>query len=141
MVRVRRDDHRARLLPRDRLKRHIDFTRRAGLQHKEPHPDRMGGGLACELLIGRPSTLFGLTISATSASFGTSSRSSSICFGPNSVPNQLTPVRLASGRLRLLTSPAAIGSPPLVNTIGIVEVSALAAKAGGLPPVAAMAAT
>src|SRR5215471_6838343 len=40
---------------------------------------------------------------------------------------KLTPVILPPGRLRLLTRPVAIGSPPLTNTIGMVEVAARAA--------------
>src|SRR5262245_29070671 len=41
----------------------------------------------------------------------------------------------------LLTSPARTGSEPLVNTIGIVAVSALAAIGTLLPPVATMTAS
>ena len=55
--------------------------------------------------------------------------------------NQLTPVTFASGRLRLATSPALTGSRPLVKTIGIVDVSALATNAVLFPPTAAMTAT
>jgi hypothetical protein len=46
----------------------------------------------------------------------------------------LTPVRLPPGRERLATRPVATGSPPLVKTIGIVEVAFFAAKAEGGPP-------
>ena len=44
---------------------------------------------------------------------------------------------LPPGRLRLVTSPKATGSPPMLNTMGMVVVAALAAKpAAGLPSVA-----
>src|SRR5262249_10825615 len=43
----------------------------------------------------------------------------------------LSPVRLPPGRLRLPTRPAATGSTPLMNTIGIVDVAAFAANAAG----------
>ena len=46
---------------------------------------------------------------------------------------KLTPVTLPPGRLRLATRPSLTGSPPLVKTIGIVAVAALAAKADGTP--------
>jgi hypothetical protein len=48
---------------------------------------------------------------------------------------------LPPGRLRLVTSPGAIGSPPIANTMGIVVVAALAANAAGVPLIAAIAAT
>ena len=58
-----------------------------------------------------------------------------------SVPKKLTPVTLPPGRLRLATKPALTGSPPIVKTIGIVVVAALAAKIELPPPVAAITAT
>ena len=45
---------------------------------------------------------------------------------------------LPPGRLKLLTRPSATGSLPLVNTIGIVEVAARAARAGSGPPLVTM---
>jgi hypothetical protein len=54
---------------------------------------------------------------------GTSSCSSSSRFGPTSTFNEVTPVRLPSGRRRLATSPSWTGSPPVKKTIGIVTVS------------------
>ena len=55
--------------------------------------------------------------------------------------NMLTSVTLLPGRLRLATSPTSTGSLPVMKTIGIVAVAALAANAGGLPPVAKITAT
>jgi hypothetical protein len=43
-------------------------------------------------------------------------------------------VRLPSGLLRLVTYPAATGSSDVTNTIGILVVAALAARADGAPP-------
>lgn len=42
-----------------------------------------------------------------------------------SVENQFTPVMFWPGRFRLVTSPSFTGSPPTVNTIGIVAVALL----------------
>jgi hypothetical protein len=55
--------------------------------------------------------------------------------------NRLTPVTLLPGWLRLATSPTSTGSLPVMKTIGIVAVAALAANAAGLPPVAKITAT
>src|SRR5262249_28087121 len=41
------------------------------------------------------------------------------------MPNMVTPVRLPPGRLRLVTRPAATGSPLAMKTTGIVCVAAL----------------
>ena len=46
----------------------------------------------------------------------------------------ITPVTLPPGRFRLATRPSLTGSPPIVKTIGIVVVAALAASAAGVPP-------
>ena len=72
---------------------------------------------------------------------GTSSCSSSSRFGPSSTVNEVTPVTLPPGRLRLATRPTSTGSPPIAKTIGIVVVAALAASAAGVPPVATITAT
>jgi hypothetical protein len=44
-----------------------------------------------------------------------------------------TPVRFPFGLPRLATSPSFTGSPPVLNTIGIVAVAALAARAAVMP--------
>ena len=59
----------------------------------------------------------------------TNSRSNCMRFATTSTVKKLTPVALPPGRLRLVTSPSCTGSPPAPNTIGIVEVAALAASA------------
>src|SRR5215470_12550934 len=76
----------------------------------------------------------GFTNRPMTAALGTSSCSISSCFCPSSRKNMLTPVTLPPGRLRLATRPAPTGSPPLLKTIGIVCVAALAASAAGSPP-------
>src|SRR5262249_59896105 len=45
------------------------------------------------------------------------------------------PVKLPPGRARLVTRPAAIGSPVTVITIGIVVVACFATRVGGGPSV------
>src|SRR5947209_11678171 len=52
---------------------------------------------------------------------GTNSCSSPRRFGCRAPDAKLTPVILPPGRLRLVTRPLSIGSPPLMNTIGMVE--------------------
>ena len=66
---------------------------------------------------------------AITSAAGTSSRSSSSRFGSSSPSNAVTPVRLPLGRLRLVTIPSLIGSPPIWKTMGIVVVAFLAARA------------
>src|SRR5262245_27452633 len=77
--------------------------------------------------------LVGLTSRAMLVAVGTSSRSTSSCFGASSTVRVATPVRLPPGRLRLATSPSATGSPAVTKTIGIVVVAAFAANAWGVP--------
>src|SRR5262249_4442138 len=55
--------------------------------------------------------------------------------------NRVTPVTLPPGRLKLLTSPALTGSPPIPNTIGIIAVADFAASPEGSPPAATITAT
>jgi hypothetical protein len=55
--------------------------------------------------------------------------------------NKVKPVALPPGRLKLMTRPALTGSPPMPNTIGIVEVACFAAIADGSPPTATSTAT
>src|SRR6516165_7569009 len=85
--------------------------------------------------------LAGFTSSAMTVAAGTSSVSTSSCFCPNSTASEVAPVMLPPGRLRLETSPAATGSPPVAKTIGMVAVAALAASAEGVPPGTAITAT
>src|SRR5262249_49132804 len=82
------------------------------------------------LISGTASGLSGLASMATLLAVGTSSRSPSILFCPTGAVISVIPVALPLGWLRLSTSPAAIGSKPTTNTIGIV-VAALAANAAG----------
>ena len=49
-----------------------------------------------------------------------------------SATNEARPVTFPPGRARLGTSPLATGSPDLTNTMGIVPVALLAARAAGL---------
>ena len=66
---------------------------------------------------------------------GTTSRKISSRFATSGFVSRLTPVELPPGWLRLATSPSLTGSPPVLKTIGIVVVAALAASADVLPPV------
>jgi hypothetical protein len=65
---------------------------------------------------------------------GNSSCSNSSRFGTTSAFKEVTPGTLLPGRFRLATSPTRTGSSPVWNTIGIVVVTAFAARAGELPP-------
>src|SRR6516164_11005892 len=64
---------------------------------------------------------------------GTTSCSSSSRFGPISLFNEVNPVTLPPGRLRLATRPNATGSLASWKTIGIVVVAAFGATAAGRP--------
>src|SRR5580693_1648173 len=72
---------------------------------------------------------------------GAKSRRSSIRLASVSVMYKFTPVALPPGRLRLVTRPNFTGFLPTINTIGIVDVAALAASAGGSPPTVTITAT
>src|SRR6516164_8084570 len=69
----------------------------------------------------------GLTRIAIGEAVGTISCNNPSRFDPSRLLKTLTPVTLPPGRLRLSTRPALTGSSPVVKTIGIVDVAALAA--------------
>src|SRR5262249_33430148 len=77
--------------------------------------------------------LVGLTSIATRAALGNSSRRSSSRFAANSVVRKPMPVRFPPGRARLATRPTLTGSSPVMKTMGIVDVAALAANIEGIP--------
>ena len=72
---------------------------------------------------------------------GMSSRSRASRLVPSKELNNITPVALPPGRLRLATSPALITSSPLTKTIGTARVAAFAASTEGRPPVTVITAT
>jgi hypothetical protein len=86
-------------------------------------------------------SVFGLFEFTITLACGTSSDSSLSRLGVNSSMRKLTPVRLPPGRARLATRPAATGSPPIMETIGIVEVALFAASDERSPPLAAIPST
>ena len=73
--------------------------------------------------------LLGSTSTARRAAPGSNSCKSPSRLRRQCADKKLTPVTLAPGRLRLATRPMPTGSPPVVKTIGIVLVAALAANA------------
>ncbi len=78
---------------------------------------------------------------AITAAFGTTSRTNSSRFQSSPTVRKLTPVALPFGFARLLTRPSLTGSSATLNTIGIIEVAALAASAAGMPPTVIITAT
>ena len=74
-------------------------------------------------------------MTATRASPGTRSLSSSSRFALRSRVRVLTPVMFPPGRPRLATNPSAMGSKSSAMTIGIVDVMSLAARVAKGPPV------
>src|ERR1700689_3066971 len=76
----------------------------------------------------RPSGVFGLTKAAKAVAPGTSSRSNPSRFGARSAEMIVIPVALPPGRERLEARPNPTGSPPITNTIGIVDVALLATR-------------
>jgi len=89
----------------------------------------------------RQHVCFGFTSKAMVVGFGTSSRSSSSRLGPSEAVKKLAPVTLPPGRFTLATSPCSTGSLPIAKTIGIFVVAAFAARAEGVPLMAAITAT
>ena len=83
----------------------------------------------------------GFTRTPMVASLGTMSRNSPNCFAAAMLLRNVAPVMLPPGRLRLVTMPASTGSPPVVNTIGMVAVAGFAASTVLLPPTATITAT
>src|SRR5262249_27045843 len=77
--------------------------------------------------------LFGFSRKPIAAALGTNSCNRPSPLAPNSPTNQLAPVRLPPGRLRLATSPNCTGSAPTLNKIGRLVVADLAARAEGTP--------
>ena len=86
-------------------------------------------------------SVFGLFEFTITPACRTISDSSSSRLGINSSMRKLTPVRLPPGWARLATRPAATGSPPIMETIGIVEVALFAASDERSPPLAAIPST
>ena len=82
----------------------------------------------------------GLTNTAMRAASGTNSRRSPSRFAARSAAKKLTPVRLPPGRAKLSTRPSLTGSLPVLKTMVIIVVAALAACADGVS-IAAMTAT
>src|SRR5262249_2138919 len=76
--------------------------------------------------------LVGLISTANDVAVGTISCRNCNHFGATSKVRVGAPVRLLSGRLRLVTSPRSIGSPAVKKTIGIVLVAAFAARTEGV---------
>src|SRR5829696_174383 len=88
-----------------------------------------------------PSGVSGLVRIAKSVAFGASSRSMASRFGARSAEMMVMPVALPPGRARLDTMPSFTGSPPITKTIGIDDVTLLAASADVEPPAATRTAT
>jgi hypothetical protein len=68
------------------------------------------------------------------AALATNSRNRSSRFDSSSAFCKLMPVRLPPGRLKLLTNSSSTGSRPVRKTMGISDVTALAASAELTPP-------
>ena len=82
---------------------------------------------------GGASGLNGFTNIATSVALGANSRTNSSLFWPSGPDTRVMPVAFPPGRLKLATRPAATGSSPTTNTIGMDVVATLAAFAAGGP--------
>src|SRR5262245_21966568 len=96
----------------------------------------MAAACACmlsETALGLP----GLTKTPITPEVDNKPCSSCNCFATNVLARKLTPVTLPPGRFMLATRPNFTGSAPIANTIGMLEVAALAASAAAVaPPVA-----
>src|SRR5262245_16466872 len=86
-------------------------------------------------------SILGSDRTAITALTGRTSFINSICLAASDVFIIVSPVILPPGRLKLFTSPCCTGSPGVMNTIGMVFVAAMAARAAGAPLTAAITAT
>src|SRR5262245_43432422 len=93
------------------------------------HPRARAAGSTSRNIVSVFVVSAGLTVTATRATPGISSRRSSSRLATSSVETKLMPVRLPPGRARLATRPSLTGSSATAKTMGIVVVAALAAKA------------
>ena len=117
----------------ERCKGCLDVAVAADIENDELLPDRLRRGLhVSSLRLGIRTVRVHST--AIVVALGTSWRSSSSRFAPNTLAKKTTPVTLPPGRLRLATRPSLTGSPPVAKTIGTVVVAALAASAAGVFP-------
>ena len=116
----------------ERCKGCLDVAVAADIENDELLPDRLRRGLHVSSLRLGIQDVFGFTSTAIVVALGTSWRSSSSRFAPNTPEKKTTPVTLPPGRLRLATRPSLTGSPPVAKTIGTVVVAALAASAAML---------
>ena len=91
-------------------------------------PSSRAAASTSRISISKLGEFIGSPSQAMVAGGGTNSCSSPRRFGCKGPDPKVTPVILPPGRLRLVTRPLAIGSPPLMNTIGMVEVAARAAR-------------
>jgi hypothetical protein len=94
---------------------------------------RAGAAACTSLAVSSDAGLFGFSRKPIVAMPGTKSCNSASTFAPSSPTNALKPVRLPPGRLRLATSPSCTGSVATLNTIGMLVVAALAARAVSTP--------
>src|SRR5262249_21903323 len=92
-----------------------------------------GAAASTSLVVSSNVGLFGFSRKPIVAVPGTNSCNSASPLAPSSLLRMLKPVRLPPGRLRLATSPSCTGSTPTLNTIGMLVVAALAARAGSTP--------
>ena len=83
----------------------------------------------------------GLLSTATLTAVGSNSRSNAKRFCTSTSKKIFMPVALPPGRLRLATRPSLTGSSGILNTIGILVVAEIAARAAGIFPGAAITAT
>ena len=121
-------------------KGHIDFAGIDGVYNNELSVDCVRRCLRGRKLRSEFRVL-GTAKNAMTLAAGTSSCSKASRFATDSTLNQLMPVTLPPGRLRLDTKPTSTGSCPLLKTIGIDVVAALAASPDSTVPVAAMTLT
>jgi hypothetical protein len=104
------------------------------IEDQHAHPENMGRRLQI-FRLGLDTTGIGrIDNIATDPIAGTNSCSNARRFGAISALTPVTPVRLPEGRLKLATRPSATGSVPILKTIGMLCVAALAASEGATDP-------
>ena len=125
--RIGRDDERRGPLLHEGGEGRVDFVRRSGIDNDDPPAEHARRFLHVRQL--RP----GIRIARIDEHRNDTGAGNEFVQQRQplrriSALNQLIPVALPPGRLRLVTRPIFTGSPPMLKTIGIVAVAALAAR-------------
>src|SRR5262245_6348179 len=134
--RIREDEDRASLGAVEIVERGIEVALGDGMHDVDFQPKRRGRCLRLRA-VGYGIGIARIDQNTDHAGGGNKPCSNCNCFATNVLARKLTPVTLPPGLFMLTTRPNFTGSAPIANTMGMLEVAALAASAAAVaPPVA-----